>query len=82
MPRSAGVTPLPTVDIPDVEICLVGEWNGREFTLIDTGGIELGEQGDIFRLVREQAQLAISYLEAYQITDDAFFAVVARRILD
>ena len=37
-----------------------GEWNGREFTLIDTGGIELGEEGDIVRRVREQAKLAIS----------------------
>ena len=37
-----------------------GEWNGREFSLIDTGGIELGEEGDIVRRVREQAQLAIS----------------------
>ena len=37
-----------------------GEWNGQEFTLIDTGGIELGEAGDIVRRVREQAKLAIS----------------------
>src|SRR5688500_9397953 len=35
------------------------EWSGREFTLIDTGGIE-GEPGsEIARLVRGQAQVAV-----------------------
>jgi GTP-binding protein len=35
------------------------EWSGRDFTLIDTGGIE-GEPGtEIARLVRAQAQLAV-----------------------
>ena len=32
------------------------------------------------KMLYDQAQLAISYLEAYQITHDAFFAGVARRI--
>jgi GTP-binding protein len=35
------------------------EWNGREFTLIDTGGLELGTSDDIMARVRAQAQLAI-----------------------
>src|SRR6266700_3372379 len=47
------------------------DWNGREFTLIDTGGLELGSEipvgqvglngqpGDIMSNVRAQAQLAI-----------------------
>jgi uncharacterized protein YyaL (SSP411 family) len=34
------------------------------------------------KMLYDQAQLAISYLEAYQITHDAFFADVARRIFD
>jgi uncharacterized protein YyaL (SSP411 family) len=34
------------------------------------------------KMLYDQAQLAISYLEAYQITHDAFFASVARRIFD
>jgi len=34
------------------------------------------------KMLYDQAQLAISYLEAYQITHDAFFAGVARRILE
>jgi GTPase len=36
------------------------EWSGREFTLVDTGGIELEASTGISRLVREQAELAIS----------------------
>ena len=47
------------------------DWNGREFTLIDTGGLELGtdipvgqvgldgQPGDIMKRVQAQAQLAI-----------------------
>ena len=34
------------------------------------------------KMLYDQAQLAISYLEAYQITHDGFFASVARRIFD
>jgi uncharacterized protein YyaL (SSP411 family) len=34
------------------------------------------------KMLYDQAQLAISYLEAYQITRDEWFAGVARRILD
>jgi uncharacterized protein len=34
------------------------------------------------KMLYDQAQLAISYLEAFQITHDAFFAGVARRIFD
>ena len=34
------------------------------------------------KMLYDQAQLAISYIEAFQITGDAFFASVARDILD
>jgi len=34
------------------------------------------------KMLYDQAQLAVSYLEAYQITHDTFFAGVARRIFD
>src|SRR5579872_3667312 len=34
------------------------------------------------KMLYDQAQLAVSYLEAYQITHDVFFAGVARRIFD
>ncbi len=35
------------------------EWSGREFTLIDTGGLEITPGSDLARRVREQAELAI-----------------------
>ena len=35
------------------------EWNGREFTLVDTGGIQTGE-GEITTQVRRQAELAMA----------------------
>jgi GTPase len=35
------------------------EWNGRIFTLIDTGGLELGETDDMMDRVQAQVQLAI-----------------------
>ncbi len=34
-------------------------WNGREFTLIDTGGLELDSSDDMMARVRAQAQLAV-----------------------
>jgi GTP-binding protein len=35
------------------------EWNGRIFTLIDTGGLEMGSDDDITNRITAQAQLAI-----------------------
>ena len=35
------------------------EWNGRKFTLIDTGGIEPNTDSQILAFMREQAQIAI-----------------------
>ncbi len=48
------------------------DWNGREFTLIDTGGVDNVEEGDIAEAVRRQARAAIA--EA----DLAVFVVDAR----
>ncbi len=35
------------------------EWNGRTFSLIDTGGLEIEGESDFSRQIRAQAQLAI-----------------------
>lgn len=35
------------------------EWNGRTFTVIDTGGLEIGSDDDITNRITAQAQLAI-----------------------
>ncbi len=37
------------------------DWNGRTFTLIDTGGIEPGTDDQILTFMRQQAQLAIDH---------------------
>ncbi|MCL6453848.1 MAG: ribosome biogenesis GTPase Der [Alicyclobacillus sp.] len=35
------------------------DWNGRDFQLVDTGGIELQDADEVANLIRVQAQLAI-----------------------
>jgi GTP-binding protein len=47
------------------------DWNGREFTLIDTGGLELGESDDITRRIRAQVQLAIEEADVIVFIVDA-----------
>ncbi len=59
------------------------DWNGREFTLIDTGGLELGsdipvgqvgldgQPGDIMKRVRAQAELAIEEADVIIFMVDA-----------
>jgi GTPase len=36
------------------------EWNGRTFQLIDTGGVDLTEESDLARSIREQARAALA----------------------
>ena len=65
------------------------DWNGREFTLIDTGGLELGSEipvgqvglngqpGDIMSNVRAQAQLAIEEADVIVFMVDARSGITA-----
>ena len=39
------------------------DWNGRTFTLIDTGGIEPRTDNEILTFMREQAEIAISHAD-------------------
>ena len=39
------------------------DWNGRRFTLIDTGGIEPRTDSEILTFMREQAEIAISHAD-------------------
>ena len=48
------------------------DWNGREFILVDTGGVDSEEEGDIAEAVRRQARAAIAD------ADLALFVVDAR----
>ncbi len=47
------------------------DWNGREFTLIDTGGLELGVSDDITARIRAQVQLAIEEADVIVFLVDA-----------
>jgi GTPase len=65
------------------------DWNGREFTLIDTGGLELGSEipvgqvgldgqpGDIMKRVRAQAELAIDEADVIIFMVDAQAGITA-----
>lgn len=49
-------------DVPGVtrdRIYAKTDWNGKQFHLIDTGGIEMDEADEVVNLIRVQAQLAI-----------------------
>jgi GTP-binding protein len=48
-----------------------GEWNGQKFSVIDTGGIETGEDDGMLRLIRMQAELAIEEADAIIFMVDA-----------
>lgn len=61
-------------DIPGVtrdRIYLDGEWLGREFTMIDTGGIELEANDHILTAMRDQAKLAMEEADVIVFVVDA-----------
>jgi GTPase len=47
------------------------EWNGLSFDLIDTGGVDLADSGDLARAVQAQAQAAIEEAEVIVMVVDA-----------
>ncbi|MEF3308283.1 ribosome biogenesis GTPase Der [Paenibacillus sp. GYB004] len=49
----------------------VGEWMGRSFSVIDTGGIEVYGEDEILKSVRMQAELAIEEADAIIFMVDA-----------
>jgi len=53
------------------------DWAGREFTLIDTGGLEITAGSDLGRRVREQAELAIGEADVVVFLVDARQGVTA-----
>lgn len=53
------------------------EWNGRTFTLVDTGGLELGGGGDFSNLITAQAQLAIEEADVIVLLVDVRDGITA-----
>ncbi len=46
------------------------EWDGRTFTLIDTGGIDLGAEEGFFALARRQAEIAVEEADVVLLVVD------------
>ena len=53
------------------------DWNGRVFSLIDTGGIEPRANDDILRFMRDQARLAIESADVVMLVCDIRVGVTA-----
>ncbi len=53
------------------------DWNGRKFTLIDTGGIEPRTDDQILQFMREQADIAISHADVIVFLTDIRTGVTA-----
>ncbi len=47
------------------------EWNGRRFDLVDTGGVDLADSGELSRAVQAQARAAIADADAIVLVVDA-----------
>jgi len=47
------------------------DWNGVPFTLVDTGGVDLAEEGELYDAVRRQARAAIEEAELALLVVDA-----------
>ncbi|MCL5290494.1 MAG: ribosome biogenesis GTPase Der [Eubacteriales bacterium] len=47
------------------------EWSGRSFTLVDTGGLDFRDEGEIIKGVRRQAELAIDESDVVLFVVDA-----------
>jgi GTP-binding protein len=67
--REAVVHELPGVtrDRKEVE----ADWNGRSFLLVDTGGLDLEERGDLARAVQQQARHALAEAAVALLVVDA-----------
>lgn len=47
------------------------EWNGRSLTLVDTGGVDLQDTGELARLVHDQVRAALADSDATVLVVDA-----------
>jgi GTPase len=47
------------------------DWNGVGFTLVDTGGVDLAEEGELFEAVRRQARAALAEADLALLVVDA-----------
>jgi len=53
------------------------DWNGREFTLIDTGGIEPSTDSEMLQFMRRQAEIAIATADVIVMVTDVTVGMTA-----
>ena len=53
------------------------DWNGREFELVDTGGIEPNTDSEMLQFMRRQAELAIAAADVIVMVTDVKTGVTA-----
>ena len=53
------------------------DWNGREFTLIDTGGIEPSTENEMLQFMRRQAEIAIATADVIVMVTDMTVGLTA-----
>ena len=53
----------------------IGEWNGRRFTMVDTGGLELEPGSDLESRVQDQARVAIEEADLVLFVVDAAIGI-------
>ena len=71
--RLAGKQIAVTEDLPGTtrdRLSAVVSWDGREFTLVDTGGLEPGPVSDLDKAVRSQVEAAINEANAIVLLTD------------
>ena len=53
------------------------DWNGREFTLVDTGGIEPSTENEMLQFMRRQAEIAIETADVIVMVTDITVGMTA-----
>jgi GTP-binding protein len=53
------------------------DWNGRQFTLVDTGGLEIEPGSDLAKRVRQQAEVAVAEADVVLFVVDALAGISA-----
>ena len=53
------------------------DWNGREFTLVDTGGIEPSTENEMLQFMRRQAEIAIETADVIVMVTDVTVGMTA-----
>ena len=53
------------------------DWNGRDFTLVDTGGIEPSTENEMLQFMRRQAEIAIQTADVIVMVTDVTVGLTA-----